>query len=221
MIYQVVDIKVKLIEREILYKIGQVISLMPEGISQVLFVVDQRLMADEKRLLDKIESFILKIGINKYTTIVRTKFDNFKMHQMCDDDNRYFYKLNISLFKHMNIIHVDNPPTHILKDDDNEIIQINERRRKKSRNILLNYLEDVCLEEYFKLKKWDKLAISKHLKNLEDLENLENTNIENKEIFAKKLKSQLEPSVRKLIKKLTTDDTSGTRSYIPSLCKFM
>jgi hypothetical protein len=199
--YRVVDIRVGLIEREILCKIGQVISSMPEGISQVLFVVDQRLMADDKRLLEKIESYILRIGINKYTTIVRTKFENFKIEEKCKDDKRDFYDLNENLFEHTHIIHVDNPPTHILKNDDDETIKNNERRRIKSRDKLLKHLEKVCSEEYFKLKKWDKLVNSKHLKK-ENLENLKN--IENKEKLAKKLKSRLEKDVIKFIEKLTT-----------------
>ncbi|GBB96842.1 hypothetical protein RclHR1_02850013 [Rhizophagus clarus] len=174
--YHVVDIRVVLDEKKILYKIGRVICSMPEGIRQVLFVVDQRLTAEESEKLKKIDDFILKIGIKEFTTIVRTKFENFKIVEKCKDDKDDFCQLNDKIFEHTRIIHVDNPPTHILKNDDDETIENNERKRIRSRNKLLNHLENVCSERYFKLKNWDKLVKSKHLKNLNrfNIENIDN-----------------------------------------------
>ncbi|CAG8684295.1 16206_t:CDS:2 [Rhizophagus irregularis] len=58
------------------------------GISQILFVVDQ---AEEIEILSKIEE-ILKIKIGKHTTVVRTKFKDFK----------------------------NNPPTRIYVDDSDD-----------------------------------------------------------------------------------------------------
>ncbi|PKY49372.1 hypothetical protein RhiirA4_445817, partial [Rhizophagus irregularis] len=111
-IYHVVNIRVKLTEEEILCKIGQVIYSMPEGISQILFVVDQRLTAEEIEILSKIEE-ILKIKIGKHTTIMRTKFNDFKSKGVCKKDKEELRSLNKKIFNKKYIVHVDNPPTHI------------------------------------------------------------------------------------------------------------
>ncbi|CAB4444962.1 unnamed protein product [Rhizophagus irregularis] len=156
-IYHVVEIRVKLTEGEILCKIGQVIYSMPEGISQILFVVDQRLTAEEIEILSKIEE-ILKIKIGKHTTIMRTKFNDFKSKGY--------------------IVHVDNPPTHInvVDSDDDGAIKNNSIRREKSRIILLEHLKKVCSKKY-KLNMWDKLDRRDSLES-EDLVRLVKSNLE-------------------------------------------
>ncbi|RGB23494.1 hypothetical protein C1646_822099 [Rhizophagus diaphanus] len=206
--YHVVDIRVKLIEREILYKIGQVICSMPEGISQILFVVDQRLTAEEIEKLSEIEEEILKNKIHKYITIVRTKFKDFKSKEECKKDEEDFRSLNEKIFyenkfiknvfnkpnkPRMHIVHVDNPPTHIYvgDSDDDGTIKNNSRRRNKSRAILLEHLSKVCSKKY-KLKMWDKLDRSNNLE-LKDL--------------VEPAKSYLEsddPVIVKIIKKLSS-----------------
>jgi hypothetical protein len=50
----VFDVRVRLIEEDILYIIGQVIYSMPEEI-RVLFVVDQRLTAEERKNFMKLK----------------------------------------------------------------------------------------------------------------------------------------------------------------------
>ncbi|CAB4381722.1 unnamed protein product [Rhizophagus irregularis] len=195
-IYHVVDIKIKLVEREILNKIGQVICSMPEGISQILFVVDQRLTAEEIEKLSGIEEEILKIKIYKNITIVRTKFKDFKSKEECKKDEEDLRSLNKKIFKklfnkpRMYIVHVDNPPTHIYvgDSDDDGTIRNNSRRREKSRTILLEHLNKVCSKKY-KLSMWDKLYESDKSKN-----NLE-------ERVKSHLKSY-DPLVAKIIKKL-------------------
>ncbi|CAB4444959.1 unnamed protein product [Rhizophagus irregularis] len=199
-IYHVVNIRVKLTEEEILCKIGQVIYSMPEGISQILFVVDQRLTADEIEILSKIEDEISNIKIGKHTTIVRTKFKDFKSKDECKKDEEDLRSLNKKVFKKklfnnpgMYIVHVDNPPTHIYvgngDSDDDGTIKNNSRRREKSRTILLEHLESVCSVKY-KLNMWDKLYESdKSTNNLEER--------------VKSLLESYDPVVVNMIKKIT------------------
>jgi hypothetical protein len=200
--YHVVDIRVKLIEREILYKIGQVIYSMPEGISQVLFVTDQRLTAEEREKLKEIESDILKIDIVKYTTIVRTKFKDFKSKDECKKDKKDLRSLNKKIFNkfhisfnspRLHIVHVDNPPTHIYvgDSDDDDTVKNNSRRRERSRTILLEHLKKVCSKKY-KLNMWDKLDRSNRLE-LEDLAMLVRSHLESND-----------PAVASIIRKLKT-----------------
>ncbi|CAB4444957.1 unnamed protein product [Rhizophagus irregularis] len=200
-IYHVVDIRVKLIEEEILCKIGQVIYSMPEGISQILFVVDQRLTAEEIEILSKIEEEILKVKIDKHTTIVRTKFNDFKNRDECKKDEEDLRSLNKKIFKklfnkpRMYIVHVDNPPIHIFvgDSDDDGVIKENSIRREQSRTILLEHLKEVCSKKY-KLNMWDKLDNQDRLES-EDLVRLVKSNLES-----------YDPVVAKMIEKLITND---------------
>ncbi|CAB4444954.1 unnamed protein product [Rhizophagus irregularis] len=200
--YRVIETRFKLMEKEILYKIGRVIRSMPEGISQVLFVVEQRLTAEEKDKLSEIEEEILKIKICKYTTIVRAKFKDFKSKDKCKKDEEELRSSNKKIFNkkifnkpRMPTVHVDNPPTHIYVCDDSDddiTIENNNIRRKKSRIILLDHLDKVCSKQSnkYKLNMWDRLYESdKSTDNLEE-----------------RVKSHLkkyDPKVAEMIKKLT------------------
>ncbi len=175
--YHVIDIRVSPTEREALYnKIGEIIKLMPEGVSQVLFVIDERFTAEDIDVFKPFRDAIFHSDIVKYTTIVRTKFGNFKNEGECKKDKNDLRKglIMIDPQFHENkesktiakivkscrdIIYVDDPPINIIPSDeeDNERIRINRKIREKSRLILLNYLERVCLNENYKLPMWDKL----------------------------------------------------------------
>jgi len=162
--YRVVDVKIESIENELYNKIGQVNKLMPEGISQVLFVVGQR-PEEEFKSFEEFEVVISKSGIVKYTTIVRTKFKDFKPNSKVENDIKYLRQLNKKIFQEIHIVHVDNPPTHIYVNNDDDdydnIVDNNRKRREMSRNILLNHLKNICSKDkYYKLKvldKWDGL----------------------------------------------------------------
>ncbi|RIA88997.1 hypothetical protein C1645_217450 [Glomus cerebriforme] len=159
--YRVVDMRIRSNDKNYLInRLCQVIYSMPEGISQVLFVIDERFTKEEIKTFKVFESTIFKTGIDKYTTIVRTKFENFKSKEECDNDKEDLCKAHKKISKLCkNIVYVDNPPTKICvnDEDDNDTIKFNKKRREKSRTILLSHLEKVCSNEYFKLNMWDKL----------------------------------------------------------------
>src|SRR5581483_8667033 len=68
----------RLTRKEVLLKIAEGIYSMPEGISQVLFVVDGRFTAEEIETFFAFENALFESGIVGYVTIVRTKFSNFR-----------------------------------------------------------------------------------------------------------------------------------------------
>jgi hypothetical protein len=173
--YHVVEIGVDSIENKDLYnKIGEVIYSMPDGISQIFFVVDGRFTEKGIDIFNLLEDSIFKSGILDYVTIVRTKFSGFNYMKKCEknkiqllhNENEEIAKIARSC---KNIIYVDNPPINIIIEDyhDEKRVEINKKIRARSRIILLNHLETVCQEKYYKLKTWDKLynKIASHKTN--------------------------------------------------------
>jgi adenylate kinase family enzyme len=133
-------------------------EVMPEGISQVLFVIDGKFAAEEESMFSLLKHSIFENGISDYITIVRTKFSNFKNENVCENDKNDLRKKNETIYKLCKrIVYVDNPPINIVinDDDDEETITTNRKRRNESRIILLHHLNKVILEKY--CKNWDKL----------------------------------------------------------------
>ncbi|PKY49379.1 hypothetical protein RhiirA4_405355 [Rhizophagus irregularis] len=156
--YRVVDTIV--IGEEVTYeKMGELIHLIPEGLSQVLLVIDGKFITKEKvGLFELFRKLIFEDGIAEYITIVRTKFSNFKNESECKKDREDLCKESETIAKLCkNIVYVDNPPINIFVDDDDdeETIRINRKRRDQSRKLLLEHLEKAC----HKLKTWDNLRM--------------------------------------------------------------
>ncbi|UZO27050.1 uncharacterized protein OCT59_019259 [Rhizophagus irregularis] len=150
-------------------KIAEVFYLLPEGISQVLFVIDGKFSAEKASTFNLLKDFIFESGIDKYITIVRTKFSNFKNKDECTKDKENLCDENESIAKLCkSIVYVDNPPVEISvrDDDDKETIRINKRRRNQSREILLDHLDKICRKKYYKLKMWDKLHDKTSVRNI-------------------------------------------------------
>ncbi|CAB5376212.1 unnamed protein product [Rhizophagus irregularis] len=150
-------------------KIAEVIYLIPEGISQILFVIDGKFSVEKASTFNLLKDFIFEIGIVKYITIVRTKFSNFKNEDECKKDTENLCDENKSIAKLCkSIVYVDNPPVDISvrDDDDKETIRINKRRRNQSREILLDHLDEVCRKKYYKLKIWDNLQNKNSIRNI-------------------------------------------------------
>ncbi|RIA88988.1 kinase-like domain-containing protein [Glomus cerebriforme] len=164
--YCVVDViglrHTKLSTKKVLEKIEEGIRSMPEGISQILYVIDGRFTAEEIRMFELLKNDIFESGILKYVTIVRTKFSNFNNKEACENDKNQLNQLHkeseivASIVKSCNdIIYIDNPSTNILlvDNDDRDTVEHNKKIKARSKTILLNHLEKVCQEKYFKLDK--------------------------------------------------------------------
>ncbi|RIA88996.1 hypothetical protein C1645_825502 [Glomus cerebriforme] len=136
-------VKYRVVETD---KIGEGINFMPEGISRILFVVDGVFTKE-------IATFIFENDIVEYTTIVRTKFGDFKNKDECEKDKQLLEKSGsiAEIVKFCSIIYVDNPPTNIIFSDEDDVEQVknNRKRRTRSKTILLNHLETVCQGKYY------------------------------------------------------------------------
>ncbi|GES80260.1 kinase-like domain-containing protein [Rhizophagus clarus] len=163
--YHVVDIigieDINLIKKEVIYeKIAELISLMPEGISRVLFVIDGKFSAEEASTFSLFKDSIFGCGIAEYITIVRTKFSNFKNEDECKKDKDLCAENELIAELCKSIVYVDNPPINIVvrDEDDKKTIRINKRRRNQSREILLGHLDKVFQEKHYKSKMWDNIS---------------------------------------------------------------
>ncbi|GES90060.1 P-loop containing nucleoside triphosphate hydrolase protein [Rhizophagus clarus] len=142
--FRVVDtigaVDTKLDLKRILYRIANGIYSMPEGISQVLFVVE-RFKSEEMNRFNMIKNIFLEIINPEYIILVRTKFNNFRFKE------EYNPSINI--------------------DDDYDdcddlifLLNLTWAIREMTRKILLYYLENVfSIKEsrHLKLKTCDKL----------------------------------------------------------------
>ncbi|CAB4493561.1 hypothetical protein RhiirA5_424506 [Rhizophagus irregularis] len=176
----------KLSTKNVLDKILDGIYSMPGGISQVLFVIDGRFTAEEAKIFNLLKDSIFEIGILEYTTIVKTKFSNFKDKNECDADKEQLHNGNEKIAEIVrscrDVVYVDNPPIkiHIEDDDDRNIVENNKKIRQRSREKLLSYLNVECQERYFKLKSWDELH--KNIAKCTENENLSKVVESNQEL---------------------------------------
>ncbi|GBB96834.1 hypothetical protein RclHR1_02850005 [Rhizophagus clarus] len=151
----------------ILFKITEGILSMPEGISHVLFVINGRFEQEEIETFNLIKDYLFKSDILRYVTIVRTKFSNFRNKRERDTDKEKMCEESGIAAKIVNsgngVIHVDNPPIDLVKDDDedddeyDERVNVNRNARKRSRKIILDYLNENRHDEPLKLENWDEL----------------------------------------------------------------
>ncbi|CAB5376194.1 unnamed protein product [Rhizophagus irregularis] len=207
-------------------KIAEVIYLIPEGISQVLVVIDGKCSAEKASTFNLLKDFIFESGIAKYITIVRTKFSNFRNEDECIKDKENLCDENEPIAKLCkSIVYVDNPPVDIsVRDnDDKETIRINKRSRNQSREILLDHLDKVCGKKYYKLKIWDNLHNKTSVRNIaEEVERNLNSEIpslyhfEEAESYSKPVQDDL-PSPR--IDDTTSSKKRNEKNYTPKLMK--
>ncbi|CAG8684223.1 uncharacterized protein OCT59_001584 [Rhizophagus irregularis] len=171
----------KLSTKKVLYKVLDGIFSIPEGISQILFVIDGRFTAEEAKIFNMLKGSIFdifEIGILDYVTIVRTKFSNFKNKDKCEADKKQLHNENENIANIVrscrDVIYVDNPPTNIqiIDEEDEETVITNKKIRDRSRKIILDYLDKACQVDYFRLKTWDQIRkpIAEYLEsNCEDV----------------------------------------------------
>jgi hypothetical protein len=127
-------------------------------------VVRGRFTKEQIIAFNLFKKFISEAGIASFTTIVRTHFSNFKNQQKCEDDRQVLLnegneELSKIIKSCKGIIHVDNPQIPIVEEEDSENERedkqkeacINEKKREKSRKIVLDHLSENC-QEIYKLK---------------------------------------------------------------------
>jgi AIG1 family len=185
----------KISKTDILYKIGEGISSAQEGINQVFFIFRGRFTPEHVKVFNVFKEFVSEAGINRFTTLVRTHFENFQTPEECDKDRKALLSQSPELVEIVDscngIIYVDNPSLPKIEEDDDEEereekeleISINKEKREDSKRIVLNHLVENCSEIY-KLKKWDSIYqqvtnyVAKVKENEEELEKLGSSNNE-------------------------------------------
>jgi len=116
-----------------------------DGVSRILFVTDGKLAEEAKSTYNFLREVVFNDDIAKYTTVVRTRFDNFRKEKECEEDRKRMIENSEGLRKLIgeckNIIYVDNPPVDA-GDEEEKISR--RKRREDSRKILLEHLKSVC-----------------------------------------------------------------------------
>lgn len=174
-------------EEEILYEIGEGIYSAKEGINQIFFVFDGRFSEEQVRAFTSFKKFISESRITRFTTVIRTRFPNFRNPQKCEEDRKKLLAENQELKEIINsckdFIHVDNAPIPVVEAEDsdgekkNKERQIvrNKEKRKDSRERVLKHLAENCPEIY-KLEGWDNIycLVVNYIKKIEELEKSDN-----------------------------------------------
>ncbi|CAG8439289.1 4802_t:CDS:1 [Acaulospora morrowiae] len=142
--------------KEITYRLAEAIHIMKNGIKQVYVVIGG--FANEDIKTFEYAEAIFGKDIFKYTTIVRTRFEDFENEDRCEEDRNKLKKeneiKNAKFFHWINsckIIYINTPPVGEKRSEENM------RDREKSREKLLNHLKS-C-KGSFKLNNWDKVCV--------------------------------------------------------------
>jgi predicted GTPase len=150
--YRIVDTigigDTKMTTDEILRELALMGYSVKDGLSQILFITDGKLEEGTKYTYDMLEEAIFDSNIARYTTIVRTRFANFRNKEKWEEEKEKNESLK-DLIKECNgMIFVDNPSVNIINDE--ESVDVNKKRREESRKILLDHLKSVCQDNIYK-----------------------------------------------------------------------
>jgi len=108
-----------------------------EGLNQILFVTKGRFTKEEIEAYDLLSSIIFDKEVLKYTTIVKTGFEDFEDEDICEEDREALRMENEDLAhitRYVRVIYIDNPPLKGRSASTNKLI------REESRKRLLTYL---------------------------------------------------------------------------------
>ncbi|CAJ0866271.1 13983_t:CDS:10, partial [Entrophospora sp. SA101] len=129
-----------------------------DGLNQVLFVNGEKFTSEEIEAYTILRKVLFDEEIVNYTTIIRTRFDNFGDEEECKEDVKKLLESENEKITEMiescnrKIIHVNNPSLNIILKNNVELslkkININKEERLASREILIKYLEENCQSTY-------------------------------------------------------------------------
>jgi septin family protein len=128
------------IER-VLESIADAAHKVKDGLHQILFVCPGRFTDVEKEVYNLLRKVMFDKEITNYTTIVRTRFPNFRKLEKCLEDRELMMKENKEMAEIIRqlprMIHVDNPTLNVEDEDE---IALNTKKRKLSREQLMRQL---------------------------------------------------------------------------------
>jgi hypothetical protein len=191
-----------------LFKIGQGIHSAKEGINQIIFVVNGRFTPEQIKAFNKFKNFISESKVAEFITIIRTNFKDFRNQEKLEADRENLLNESQELREIINsckdFIYVDNPPMPVIEEDDSEDEKENkkirasagEKKRKESRERVLDYLATDCLKVY-KLKNWNDISsrVDEYIKREKEIER-SSINQNEKQIEKEKGKELLAEEIR-------------------------
>ncbi|GBB90033.1 hypothetical protein RclHR1_01690018 [Rhizophagus clarus] len=146
--YQVIDTvglcDTDMDEENVFLKLSEAIKLLNGEINQIFFVMDGRFSKEEEGVYNMFKNIIFfgqDCDISKYTTVIRTNFEDFEDRDECEIDRKILEK---KIPDNIHIIYVNNPP---LKGNETKI-KFNKKTRKASKEILMRHLLDYCRKNY-------------------------------------------------------------------------
>jgi len=141
-IYQVIDTPgigdTKMSDNEVLDIIAEAIYRAKDGISQVFFVIDGRFDQYEMTTYDLLRTMLFDKSITKHTTVVRTRFTDFRKPNKCEEDitsmAKEFSEKKVETEKELTsttlaeiikscnkVVHVENPSLEVKNAKEAEI----------------------------------------------------------------------------------------------------
>jgi len=154
------DTRMSLLED--LYDLVKLSEVVKDGLSQIFFVTSGELSEESKLTYVFLKEVIFDKNIIDYTTVVKTRFDNFRNKGKCEEDKNRMLK-NEKLREMIGgnkekIIHVNNPSSIdvIGEEDEEEQNALNKKKRERSRRKLLEYLEKMC-KDFYKPENLERL----------------------------------------------------------------
>ncbi|CAG8710059.1 5128_t:CDS:1, partial [Dentiscutata heterogama] len=159
--YQIIDTvgidDTTLSKRKVLVEIAKGCKKVKKGINQILFVCGERLTPQEIEAYNILRRILfdnrIDKNITKYTTIIRTKFENFGSREECENDIQVLVKEKNETINEMiqscnkRIIHVNTPSINIKGEGVQNQINVNKEARKRARKILIDHLA-TCKDIY-------------------------------------------------------------------------
>ncbi|CAG8493854.1 12947_t:CDS:10 [Cetraspora pellucida] len=180
--YRVIDTPglgdTKMSKIETLQEISKVYDKIKHGLSQVLFVNSGRFTPEEIEIYNMLKEILFDENIAKYTTIVRTNFNNFEDGEKCEEDVKLLLEEDNKAITEMikscdkRIIHVDNPPINISGSGSKRVkrqIDLNKEIREISRERLIDHLAK-C-DKIYKPESIDVLNKIQSKERYEDFDN--------------------------------------------------
>jgi len=183
---------------EVLDKLAEAVYLARNGIAHIFFVIGVKFDEKEMANYDLLKKIIFDKQVVNYTTIIRTRFENFKEEEDCRSDISLMLREGGKLAEiirsckendeEYRVIHVDNPSLDLVagdneaEDEKEEIkLEIEEREetRSASRKKIIEHLEKICQkEEVYQPSKLKKLndeishLMEKKIENIEKREKI-------------------------------------------------
>jgi energy-coupling factor transporter ATP-binding protein EcfA2 len=186
----------KLKREEVLDKIAEAVYLARQGVGQIFFVIDEKFNPQEMSNYDLLKNIIFDDQVIAYTTIIRTRFADFKNKDKRQADIELMIEQGDKLAQIINscqkrVVYVDNPSLNLVparnETEARKTVRENKitdrkNTRNDSRKELINHLNQInqnqtALYQPSKLKNLSaelaetfeqKKSLEKKLKDLQE-----------------------------------------------------